>query len=142
MSQAPIGGGPFIKAAEIQGKETVKITSEADWCDSQWTQDDGSKKQQYVCEVEYRGDKQRLKLTVASCQAIAPAYGRDSKDWVGKSLYIEAVNVMVGSSMKKSIYATPTQSQTISAPVQPIVPGQQAPADANDPFAGDNDVPF
>lgn len=107
MSQAPLGGGPFLKANELQGVETVTITSEADWCDSNFTRPDGTKQQQYVCEIERGGEKQRLKLTVASCQAIAPVYGRDSKSWIGKQIRLEAVNVMVGSSMKKSIYATP-----------------------------------
>ena len=107
MSQAPLGGGPFLKAAELQPGEVVTITSEADWIDSNFTRPDGSKQQQYVCEIERGEEKQRLKLTVASCQAIAPAYGRDSKNWIGKQLKLEAVNVMVGSSMKKSIYATP-----------------------------------
>ena len=107
MSQAPLGGGPFLKASELQGVETVKITAEADWIDGSFTNPDGTKKQQYVGEVEHKGEKRRLKLTVASCQEIAPIYGRDSKAWVGKQITVEAVNVMVGSSMKQSIFCKP-----------------------------------
>ena len=123
MSQAPIGGGPFLKASELQGIETVKITAEADWVDGSFTNPDGSKKQQYVCEVERQGDKRRLKLTIASCQEIAPVYGRDSKEWIGKDITVESVNVMVGSSMKQSIFCKPVG--------QPVAAADTVDADGN-----------
>lgn len=107
MSQAPTGGGPFLKASELQGTETVKILTEADWIDGSFSNPDGTKKQQYVCEVEHKGEPRRLKLTIASCQEIAPVYGKDSTDWIGKEITVESVNVMVGSSMKQSVFCKP-----------------------------------
>ena len=118
MSQAPTGGGPFLKASDLQGVETVIIKTEADWTDSSFTNSDGTKKQQYVCEVQRGEEDQRLKLTVASCQEIAPVYGKDSKDWIGKSITVESVNVMVGSKMRQSIFAKPIgQPVAAAAPV-------------------------
>jgi len=128
MSQAPLGGGPFLKASELQGTETVKVTGEADWIDGSFTNPDGTKKQQYVAEVEHKGEKRRLKLTVASCQEIAPVYGRDSKAWIGRELTVESVNVMVGSSMKQSIFCKPIGQ---AADVGPAAARVEVDADGN-----------
>jgi hypothetical protein len=109
MSQAPTGGGPFLKATDLTPNQTirVKIITEADWIDSSFNNPDGSKQQQYVCEVEHEGEKKRLKLTIASCQTIVPVYGKDSVAWVGKEIGLEPIKVIVGGNVKQSILATP-----------------------------------
>lgn len=106
MTTPPSAGGNFIKAVDLKLGDTAIIKTEADWIDSKFTKEDGSKQQQYVCNVEYNGEERRLKLTMASCEALT-ALGSDSADWMGKKVSLESVNVMVGGSMKKSIYATP-----------------------------------
>jgi len=106
MTTPPSTGGNFLKAANLKTGDTAIIKTEADWIDSQFTKEDGSKQQQYVCTVEYEGEERRLKLTMASCDELK-AFGSDSVDWLGKKVKLESVNVMVGGVMKKSIYVTP-----------------------------------
>lgn len=106
MTTPPSGGGNFLRAADLKPGDTAIIKTEADYIDSKFTNDDGTKQQQYVCTVDYNGEERRLKLTVASCDELA-VFGKDSSAWVGKKIALESVNVMVGGSIKKSIYATP-----------------------------------
>jgi len=111
MSRVPRPGGQFISPKDIQGGEIVTIKTEADWIDSQFTKDDGTKQQQYVCEVSFNGEDRRLKLTLASCDELS-VFGSDSADWIGNKIKLETVKVMVGGKMKDSIYATPVIPET------------------------------
>ena len=121
MSRPPTGGGAFLKAADLKPGDTATINTEADWIDSQFTKPDGSKQQQYVCDVIYEGEERRMKLTQASCQAIVEGgYGEDSADWIGKTVKLSSVQVMVGGSMKKSIYAEPANPAEVTPGAEPI----------------------
>ena len=106
MTTPPSAGGNFVRAVDLKPGDTAIIKTEADWIDSKFTKEDGSKQQQYVCTIEYEGEERRMKLTMASCEALT-VFGADSADWIGKKINLESVNVMVGGTMKKSIYATP-----------------------------------
>lgn len=111
MVQVP-SGGKWIKAAEISLGDRVKIITEADWEESTYN---GEPVNQFVCNVEYRGEQRKLKLTMASCNEIAPVYGKDSKEWIGKELLLESIKVAVGGKMKHSILATPISAQVPQA---------------------------
>ncbi len=104
MSQVPTGG-KYLKGSSIkQTGETVKILNEADWEKGEYK---GQETNSYVCEVDYDGETRKLKLTMASCNEIAPVYGKDSKEWIGKELKIEPIKVIVGGEVKLSILASP-----------------------------------
>jgi hypothetical protein len=107
MSKAPTGSGSWLKAADLKKGDTALITGEANWEKSEYN---GTEVNQYVGEVEYNGEKRKLKFTMASCNEIAPIYGEDSNDWIGKIVNLEAVKVMVSGKMKLSILATPANS--------------------------------
>lgn len=125
MTTPPRGGGAFIKAVDLKPGDTAVIKTEADWIDSQFNKEDGTKQQQYVCVVDYEGEERRLKLTQASCEQLIQ-FGSDSADWVGRKVTLVSVPVMVGGRMKKSIYVEPygagidqpgaVQPQTATAP--------------------------
>jgi len=103
MAKVPTGG-KWLKASDLKPGDSVKILTEADWEESTYK---GEVHNQFVCEVDYKGEKRKLKLTMASCKEIAPVYGEDSKEWIGKMLNLESVKVMAGGGMKYSIFATP-----------------------------------
>jgi len=102
MTQVPRSGGKFLRAKDLKVGDTAKITSEADWEDSDYGK-------QYVSKVEYNGEEVKLKYTMASCTEISGIYGADSKDWVGKTIKLEAIKVMVGGQVKLSILAYPSE---------------------------------
>jgi len=106
MTTPPSVGSNFLKAVDLKPNDTAIIKTEADWIDSKFTKEDGTKQQQYVCTIDYESEERRLKLTVASCEELT-VFGSDSKDWIGKKIKLESVNVMVGGTMKKSIFVTP-----------------------------------
>jgi len=93
----------WLKAADLQKGDTVKILTEADWEETSFK---GETRNQFVCQVEYKGEEKKLKLTMASCSEISPIYGDDTKEWIGKTLELESVKIMVGGEIKYSILAT------------------------------------
>jgi len=130
MSTPPSGGGQFISPSDVRPGDTATIKTEADWIDSQFTKEDGSKKQQYVCVVDYDGEDRKLKLTIASCDELK-VFGKNSLDWIGKKVQLEVVKVMVGGKMKNSIFVKPygsgvDQPQTQTAPPSPQPPKYDA----------------
>ena len=121
MTRPPTGGGAFLKAADLKLGDTAIIKTEADWIDSQFTKEDGTKQQQYVCDIEYEGEERRIKLTQASCMSIVEGgYGEDSSDWIGKKITMEAVQVMVGGKMKQSIWCKPANPTEVTSGAEPI----------------------
>ena len=104
MSIVPMGGSKWLKAKELQPGDKARIVSEADWVKGEYN---GQEVSQYLCEVDYNGERRKLKITMASCEALAPVYGKDSKEWVGKEVGLEAIKVMVGGTIKQSIFVTP-----------------------------------
>lgn len=104
MSRVPGVGGKFLKADDIKDGDKVKILTEADWEETKWIKDDGTKQMQYSCTVEYKGEERRLKLNMESCRNLT-VYGEDSKDWVGKEVVLSRIKVMVGGQTKYSIIA-------------------------------------
>jgi hypothetical protein len=131
MSRVPTGGGNFVSAKDITNGDTAVIKTEADWIDTQYTKEDGSKQQQYVCQVEYKGEDRRLKLTMASCEELI-AFGSDSAEWIGKKIVMEKVKVMVGGSMKESILCSPFGSGADQNNPTPMTPPEN-PAPNTDP---------
>lgn len=119
MTKVPGTGGKFIKADELKQGDTAVIKTEADWIDSTFTKEDGSKQQQYVCCAEYNGEERRLKLTMASCQELS-VLGDDSKEWIGETVNLEKVRVMVGGSTKFSILVTPVNGKAKPVEDKPV----------------------
>jgi len=121
MTRPPTGGGAFLKAADLKPGDTAIIKTEADWIDSQFTKDDGTKQQQYVCDIEYEGEDRRMKLTQASCQALVEGgFGEDSADWIGKKIKLSSIQVMVGGKIKQSIFAEPVEAAAKAPGAEPI----------------------
>lgn len=139
MSRVPTGGGKFIKADEVMNGETAVIKTEADWIDTQYTKEDGTKQQQYVCRVEYKGEERQLKLTMASCEELV-VMGEDSADWIGQTVTFEKVKVNVGGKIKDSIWVKPAHIQKpaeatpMTSSDVALTPEQQAKADAGEPW--------
>lgn len=121
MSRPPMGGGNFLKASDLEPGDWAEIKSEADWIDSSFTKEDGTKQQQYVCNVEYKGEERRMKLTQASCIALVEGgFGDDSGDWINKKIKLSSVQVMVGGKIRQSIFAEPMEAPEAGAPVAPL----------------------
>ena len=108
MSQVPTGG-KWLKAKELKQGDKCKIIEEANWETGEYQ---GQETKQYCVIVNYNGEERKLKLTMASNNEIAPVYGKDSNDWIGKELNLEPIKVMVGGDVKLSILATPINGQT------------------------------
>jgi len=106
MSSVPKAGVKFVRAKELEAGDKCKIITEPDW-------EDGDYGKQYCCNVDFKGDTRKLKITMASCNEIAKVYGgQDSKDWINKELNLEAIKIMVAGEVKLSILATPTGANT------------------------------
>jgi hypothetical protein len=115
MSQVP-GTGTWLKADDVGPNETVKIVSEAVWEETNYKNEDGSAKNQYVCNVSYRGEERKFKLTMKSCENLS-VYGKDSKEWIGKEIKLTVKDVEVGGKDRKTIRAFPIGEAAVQTPV-------------------------
>ena len=107
MSKVPQRNN-WLKASDINGEAVVTILTEAVWEEGNFKDPKTDKpQQQYVCKVNYNGDERKLKLTMKSCDNISPAYGLDSKEWIGKQILLKIKEMEVGGKDVKSIRAFP-----------------------------------
>ena len=104
MTKVPGVGGKFLRTDDFADGDRAVIETEANWQDTQFLKEDGTKQQQYVCQVNFKGETRQLRLTMASCQSLVE-YGDDSKDWIGKEITLSKIRVMVGGKTKWSILA-------------------------------------
>ena len=113
MSKVPVGGGKFLKGTEIKEGEVAVIKDEANWVTGEYK---GQETNQYTATVEYKGEDRTLKFTKLSRQNLLPL-GEDSKEWIGKPISLQAVDVMVDGKMYKTIVATPHDAKDVNAAI-------------------------
>lgn len=105
MARVPTGGGKFIKGADVTKGDTCVIKSEADWVKGEYK---GQETNQYLATVTYKDEDRTLKFTKLSRFNLLEL-GSDSTEWMGKTIELDTVNVMVDGKMYKSIVCTPVK---------------------------------
>lgn len=99
----------WLKADVIKNGETITILDKGEWVTSaKFTNaKTGEPKKDFVCKVDYNGQTFDLTINTTRLNVLKAAYGKDSEQWVGKKCAVDQANVMVGTSMKKTIVLKP-----------------------------------
>jgi len=101
--------GKFIKGSDLLGIKEAKIVSETTPQPSQFTNKDGSPKNQDVCKIRFKGKEEvfNISLNKATINGLVDAFGDDSVNWQNKVLGVETEKVRVAGVARVAIYLIP-----------------------------------
>lgn len=92
----------FLKVSEVKDGTIIKFTNEGVWRDSRkFTYPDGSVKKEFVITIEVDGENKSFTLNKTNRDTLKLAWGKDTKEWIGKEARIKLVDGFVGGVMKK-----------------------------------------
>lgn len=108
-TKSSITTGNWIKGNELVGVKLAKIVSETTPQPSQFTNKDGSPKNQDVCKVRFLGKDEvfNMSLNKATINGLISAFGEDSINWQNKELSVETEKVRVAGVARVAIYLIP-----------------------------------
>lgn len=77
-------GGKWIDKKTLKNGDLIKLTSEAEWIDGQ------NDSKQLVAKARVKGLEEEVNLAInkPSKNALIDAFGKDSKEWIGKVLTV------------------------------------------------------
>lgn len=98
--------GAWAKGSELEDIKVAKIVSETKAQPSNFTNKDGSAKDQDVCKIRFAGkeDVYNISLNKATINGLVDAFGEDSKEWINKELTVETEKVRVAGVARIAIY--------------------------------------
>lgn len=104
-----VGGGAWVKNADVKEGTKVKILNETIRVESRFKDNEGNAKMQDVCKIKFQGDEEakNVNLNRATLRGLVDAYGKDSKEWVGKILTAHVENTSVAGKRVKALYLVP-----------------------------------
>lgn len=103
----------WLKTEYVKVGDSIKILDEGEFVtSSKFTNKDGTPKKDYVCKVEHNEKEADMTINSTKKKTLIKAFGKDTKDWVGKVCTVEISNVMVGENMRKTIILIPITSKT------------------------------
>jgi hypothetical protein len=95
----------FLKAADVKQGQMAKILDEGGWEESsKFKNEDGTPQSSFYVLVEVNGQSRKLKFNKASRDECIKAWGRETKDWVGKEISLSTYPTPQG---QKTIGVTP-----------------------------------
>jgi len=108
-------GGKWAKGSELMEVKQAKIVSETNPQPSQFTNKDGSPKEQDVCRVQFQGQNEPLNVSLnrATINGLVDAFGEDSKKWQGQILNVETEKVRVAGKAVVALYLIPVGYQRV-----------------------------
>jgi hypothetical protein len=101
--------GQFIKGSDLVGIKEAKIVSETTPQPSQFTNKDGSPKNQDVCKIRFKGKDEvyNISLNKATINGLVDAFGDDSVNWQNQVLGVETEKVRVAGVARVATYLIP-----------------------------------
>lgn len=98
----------WLKAQDIKDGDILKILDKGDFVTSaKFTKANGEPKKDFVCKVEYNGNKYDLTINKSRRDDLISAFGKDSEGWVNKTCKVKQEDCKVGSKMLKTIKLFP-----------------------------------
>lgn len=100
--------GAWVDSDTIGGKK-VQIINEVEKRESSFKDKDGEAKIENVGKVRVEGSDEVLNMRFnwTTIYGLIDAYGKDSKDWIGKTLVAKTIDAMVGDTMRTIVYLVP-----------------------------------
>lgn len=109
MEYEKSAGGTWIDADKVISGTKAKLVSEVVKQDSKYKDPDGNAKTENIGKIRLQGAETsvNIRLNWTNIYALIDAFGKDSKEWVGKILTLKTVDAMVGDTMRTIIYTIP-----------------------------------
>jgi hypothetical protein len=103
------GGGAWVPGEKLVNGLKVKLVSECVKQESRFKNKDGDPKTENVAKVRLQGDEQtyNIRLNWATVFGLVDAFGKESKEWIGKVLTVKVVRALVGDTMRNIVYLIP-----------------------------------
>lgn len=109
--------GQWLQSLDIEDKELVlEFTNEGEYRDIK-TQGSDTKRKLEIGVKMPNGIAKDWTMNDTSVKAVATAYGKDSKEWIGKQCVVFLVTQNIAGNMKEVIYAKIPQ-HTLGATAQ------------------------
>lgn len=101
--------GNWIKGKDVDSGSKCKLVSETTPVESQFTNKDGSKKNQDVAKIRFQGKDEVFNISInkVSINALIDAFGEDSVKWQGNVLTAITEKVIVGGKRQVALYLVP-----------------------------------
>lgn len=101
--------GNWIRANEVVSGTLAKIKSETSPSPSQFKDKEGNPKMQDVAKVQLKGQKDLVNVSLnrATIDALVDAYGNESRNWIDKTLTVQAEKMIVGGKRVIALYFVP-----------------------------------
>lgn len=101
--------GAWLDADKIESGVKAKLVSEVVKQDSKFKDKEGNTKTENIGKIRLQGSDASVNIRVnwPSIYALIHAYGKDSKEWIGKLLTIKTLDAMVGDTMRTIVYLIP-----------------------------------
>ncbi len=102
-------GGDWLDADKVVSGVKAKLVSEVVKQESKYKDTEGNFKTENVGKIRLQGADAsvNIRLNWTSIYAMIDAYGKDSKEWVGKIITLKTVDAMVGDTMRTIVYTIP-----------------------------------
>jgi hypothetical protein len=101
-------GGSWAKAADLKDGTRAKILDECTRVESQFKDDKGNVQMRDVCKVKFEGvGELNTNLNRATIRALVEAFGKDSKEWIGKVLKVHTERTTVAGRRVTALYLVP-----------------------------------
>lgn len=107
--------GNYLRIDDVSEGDIVTIKNEGTWQESKYKYDDGNPKQDFVMDVEHKGEDKVIRINKFSRDEIIPVFGLDTKEWVGKRVKITIENYR--SLGKKGMVFVPVKEVDVKSDV-------------------------
>jgi|GEM_PF-3291963 len=102
-------GGEWLNADSLTDGTKVKFVSECVKQESKFKNKDGGPKTENIAKVRISGKDEAVNMRVnwPTIYGLIDAFGKESKDWIGKVLTVKTVDALVGDTMRTIVYLIP-----------------------------------
>lgn len=109
MLYEPTLQGDWVKNSEVQEGQKVKLMNEVIRRDSRFSDDDGNPKKEDIVKVKFQGidGVKNMRINRATLEGLILAYGKESKEWIGKILTAHPEKTTVAGKRVVSLYLIP-----------------------------------
>lgn len=114
----------FLKASELNGETLATFVDEGKYVLSQFKDQNDQPRQNFNITVTIDGDEKIWTMNKTSQRSTADVYGSETSKWVGRSVLLNTVQVMVQGKLCDSVMCK-ASPDTPTVNVEPVVETQK-----------------
>src|SRR5215471_17232185 len=101
--------GKWTATDQLKDGMLATILDECVRQDSQFKDDEGNAKVENIARVRFQGlaEPMNTRLNWATIYGLIDAFGKESKEWIGKTLRVRLIRALVAGKMRTILYLVP-----------------------------------